>query len=57
MNSEMDSLKKKHDQVLVERQSLEEQIKKLLAGKWWEKDEKWIRDNIDRFADIEEFLK
>ena len=35
----------------------QEQIKKLLDDKWWEKDEGWIRANIDRFADIEEFLK
>ena len=34
----------------------EEQIKKLLAEKWWEKDEKWLRDNIERFGDIETFL-
>ncbi|MBQ9360106.1 MAG: CatB-related O-acetyltransferase [Lachnospiraceae bacterium] len=35
----------------------EDQIEKLLADKWWEKDEGWIRKNIDRFADIEDFLK
>ena len=35
----------------------QDQIEKLLADKWWEKDEAWIRENIDRFADIEEFLK
>ena len=34
----------------------EDQIKKLLAEKWWEKDEKWLRDNIERFGDIETFL-
>lgn len=35
----------------------EEQIGKLLALKWWEKDESWIKSNIDRFSDVEEFLK
>ncbi len=35
----------------------EEQIKKLLKSRWWEKDEGWIRAHIDRFSDVEEFLK
>ena len=35
----------------------EEQKEKLLSDKWWEKDEEWIRSNIDRFADVEEYLK
>lgn len=35
----------------------EEQIEKLLADKWWEKDEAWIRSNIERFSDVEEFIK
>ncbi len=34
----------------------DEQIEKLLSDRWWEKDEAWIRSNIDSFADIEEFL-
>ena len=35
----------------------EEQIEKLLADKWWEKDESWIKANADRFSDVEDFLK
>lgn len=35
----------------------DEQIRSLLETKWWDKDEHWIRENIDRFADIEEFVK
>ncbi len=35
----------------------EEQKEKLLRIKWWEKDEAWIRDHIQSFEDIEEFLK
>ena len=35
----------------------EEQIEKLLADKWWEKDEEWIKANIDLFSDIEEYMK
>ena len=35
----------------------EPQIEKLLADKWWERDEEWISSNIDRFSDVEEFLK
>ncbi len=34
-----------------------EQTEKLLHIKWWEKDENWIRENIRRFDDIDEFLK
>ncbi len=33
-----------------------EQIEKLLKDEWWDKDEQWIKDNIDRFADVEGFL-
>ncbi len=35
----------------------DEQIEKLLAMKWWEKDEQWIRTHIDDFENVEEFLK
>lgn len=34
----------------------EEQIKKLLDVKWWEKDEQWIKAHIDDFEDVEKFL-
>ncbi len=34
-----------------------EQREKLLAIRWWEKDETWIRAHIDDFSDVEEFLK
>ena len=30
----------------------EEEIKKLLELKWWEKDEKWIRSHIEDFSDV-----
>ncbi len=35
----------------------EEQIERLLADKWWEKDEQWIRTHIEDFSDVEDFLK
>ena len=35
----------------------EGQKEKLLRFKWWEKDEAWIRNHIQSFEDIEEFLK
>ncbi len=35
----------------------DKQKQELLKIKWWTKDEAWIRDNIRRFDDIEEFLK
>ena len=31
----------------------EEEIKKLLTLKWWEKDEKWIRSHIEDFKDVQ----
>ncbi|MCR5746917.1 MAG: CatB-related O-acetyltransferase [Lachnospiraceae bacterium] len=34
-----------------------EQIEKLLKDKWWEKGEEQIKNEIERFSDIEEFLK
>lgn len=34
----------------------EEQIEKLLDGKWWEKDEQWIKAHINDFEDVERFL-
>ena len=34
----------------------EEQIQKLLTMKWWEQDETWIREHIDEFCDVEQFL-
>ena len=33
-----------------------EEIEKLLALKWWDKDEKWIRENIRKFDDVGDFL-
>lgn len=35
----------------------EEQIKKLLILKWWEKPEEWIRSHVSDFSDIDVFLK
>ena len=34
----------------------EEQIQKLLAMKWWERDEDWIREHIEEFHDVEQFV-
>ena len=42
---------------LVRYRFEEEEIERLLNEKWWDKDEKWIMDNIDRFADIEDFFE
>lgn len=34
----------------------EEEQKQLLNLKWWDKDEKWIRQHIDEFKDVEELI-
>ena len=34
----------------------EEQIQKLLTMKWWEQDGDWIREHIDEFHDVEQFI-
>jgi len=31
-------------------------VEKLLELKWWDKDEKWIRENADSFSNPEEFI-
>ena len=33
------------------------QIKFLLQYKWWEKDEKWLKENIKKFEDVEQFYE
>lgn len=33
------------------------EINKLLSDKWWEKDEKWICNNVKSFCDISEYSK
>lgn len=35
----------------------DDEIQKLLALKWWDKDEEWIQQNISAFWDIKEFVK
>ncbi len=35
----------------------EEEVNILLNIKWWDKDEKWILENIDLFSNIDEFVK
>lgn len=40
---------------LIRYRFTEEEIEKLLKMKWWEQDEQWIRDNIERFKDIKDF--
>lgn len=35
----------------------DEEIEKLLKLKWWEKDEKWIRENATKFKNVGELLK
>lgn len=32
-------------------------IAKLLASKWWDKDDNWIKENSDLFSDVEELLR
>lgn len=34
-----------------------EQIMALIQIKWWEKDEEWIKERVDLFSNIDEFLK
>lgn len=34
----------------------DEEIKYLLNFKWWNKDEKWIMDNLESFLDIKNFI-
>lgn len=34
----------------------EDEIKRLLAFKWWEQPPEWIRDNADRFSNVRKFL-
>ena len=33
------------------------EIEQLLKLKWWNKDEQWLKSNINKFAKIEEFLQ
>ena len=35
----------------------ENEIEFLKSFKWWEKDEKWLKDNSELFSDIEKFIK
>lgn len=42
---------------LIKKRFDDETINKLLELKWWEKDEKWIRDNAKEFANPGEFVK
>ena len=35
----------------------EEQIKYLLANKWWEKPDDWLKENAKRFTSFDEFIK
>lgn len=34
----------------------EDTIRRLLDFKWWEKDDKWLRENCGKFSDLSEFL-
>jgi len=42
---------------LIKKRFDEDQINALLEFKWWNKEEKWIEDNIRNFNDISLFLK
>jgi len=35
----------------------EDQIKKLLESKWWEKNEKWLKDNLQHMHNVDSFLE
>lgn len=39
----------------IKQRFSEEQIEKLMRFQWWNKSEKWIRDNVNYFDDIEVF--
>ena len=41
----------------IKKRFSDEEIKKLLEIKWWDKPVEWIKENIDSFDDIKEFLK
>jgi acetyltransferase-like isoleucine patch superfamily enzyme len=34
-----------------------EKIESLLSLKWWDKDEKWLRENGSRFMDVDAFFQ
>ncbi|GAB3932153.1 hypothetical protein GCM10028827_30120 [Mucilaginibacter myungsuensis] len=42
---------------LIKKRFDENLIMKLNEIEWWDKDEAWIKKNIDNFRDIERFLK
>lgn len=42
---------------IIKYRFTEEQIEKLLKFKWWNMEETWIKQNIEKFDDIESFIK
>lgn len=41
----------------IRKRFTDRQIEQLLDLKWWDKSDDWIRDNIERFKDIDTFFK
>lgn len=41
---------------IIGQRFTEDQIKWLLNFQWWNKEEKWIRQNVEEFEDIERFI-
>ena len=41
---------------IIKFRHTEEQRKMLLKFKWWDKDKTWIKENVDKFQNIDEFI-
>lgn len=42
---------------VVNKRFSNEEINFLLKYQWWNNDERWIRDNVDKFLDIKKFIE
>ena len=42
---------------VIRKRYSEEIVKLLISYKWWDRDEKWIKDNVMLFHDIEQFVE
>ena len=42
---------------IIKKRFKDEEIDFLLSFKWWQNDEKWIRENVNKFSDISTFME
>ena len=42
---------------VIRKRFTDEQIEFLLQFKWWEKEESWLKENVELFDDIEQFVE